>query len=205
VNGKVKVKFDLAIELSICTRPPTKKDFIKALVHISSAIVPEYEIDTCIRDEGPTPRWIQMIADEIAKKCKHPNCSKKPVGKYQLVEKCHLACEPVYLFTKMPQSIYFNSDKYETADCCKLYAENMMEGDISVYGFAVARDIINYEGSLAEQYELKAQLMVAETEWRQAFIEEMRLLIGIERMPEKLRDKFLEAYEDAAEYRHLDR
>jgi len=31
-----------------------------------------------------------------------------------------------------------------------------MEGDISVYGFAVARDIINYEGSLAEQYELKA-------------------------------------------------
>jgi len=41
--------------------------------------------------------------------------------------------------------------------------------------------------------------MVAETEWRQAFIEEMRLLIGIEQMPEKLRDKFLEAYEDAAE------
>ena len=150
VDGKVKVKFELAIELSICKRPPTKKDFIKAIVHISRAIVPAFEADTPIRGDGPTPRWMQMIVDEIAKKCKHPNCGKKPVRKYQLVEKCHLACDPAYLFTKIPHSIYFSNDKYETADCCKLYAENMMEGDISVYGFAVARDILNYEASLAD-------------------------------------------------------
>ena len=41
--------------------------------------------------------------------------------------------------------------------------------------------------------------MVAETEWRKAFIKEMRLLIGIEQMPEKLRNYFMEAYEEAAE------
>jgi hypothetical protein len=51
--------------------------------------------------------------------------------------------------------------------------------------------MINYEGSIAEQYELSPQLMAAETEWRQAFIEEMRLLINVEQMPEKLRDKFI--------------
>jgi hypothetical protein len=85
VEGKVKVQFKLGMEISVCTRPPTKKDFIKAIVRISRAIVPGFETDTPIKDEGPTPRWMQMIVDEISKKCKHPNCSNKTVGKYQLV------------------------------------------------------------------------------------------------------------------------
>jgi membrane carboxypeptidase/penicillin-binding protein len=33
--------------------------------------------------------------------------------------------------------------------------------------------------------------MVAETEWRQTFIEEMRMLISIEQMPEKLKNQFM--------------
>jgi len=164
-----------------------------------------YEIDTCIRDDGPTPRWLQMIAEQVSSKCKHPNCSKNTVGKYQLVDKCYQACDPVYLFTKIPHSNYFGSDRFEIADCCKLDSEKMLEGDITVYGFAVAKDIFNYETNLAEQFEFREQLMIAETEWRQAFINEMRLLIGIEQMPEKLRNQFMEAYEEAGLVRHLDR
>jgi hypothetical protein len=143
---------------------------------------------------------MQMIADEILKSCMHSNCSKDTVDKYQLVDKCYLAFEPVDLFTKKkPYSPYFNTDRFDILDCCKLDSEKMLEGAISVYGFAVAKDIFNYEANLAEQYELREQLMETETEWRKAFIKEMRLLIGIEQMPEKLRNYFMEAYEEAAE------
>lgn len=63
------------------------------------------------------------------------------------------------------------------------------------------------EADLAEKTELRAKLLSAEKLWRKAFMEEMRLLIGIELMPQerKANGYFIEVYQDAAEHRHLDR
>jgi hypothetical protein len=34
VNGKIKVKFNVGMELSVCLLAPTKKDFVNALLYI---------------------------------------------------------------------------------------------------------------------------------------------------------------------------
>ena len=201
-DGMVKVKFDLGIELRICVRAPTKRDLLKALYNIQGQI-DEENLDDCINMEGPTPRWLQMIADELAKPCRHPNCHKHTVGKYQLVDKCYLPVPPVSLLNKTPVASFQGG--YDTADCCKLDSERMLTGDITAYGFAVTKDILRHELIQAEQDEFRKQLLQAEELWKQAFIDEMRLLIGIELMPQERRNQFMDAYSDAAEWRHLDR
>ena len=88
-DGRPRVKFELAMEFDVCVKPPTKKDFIDALYRIQGPMPAKHRPDTPIRDYGPTRRWMQRIADEIVKPCKHHNCNRKTVGKFQLVDKCY--------------------------------------------------------------------------------------------------------------------
>lgn len=158
--------------------------------------------------DGPTHRWLQMIADEVVKPCRHSNCNKDAVGKFQLVEKCYQAVEPVKLDIKKPQKAYFQTDYYETADCCKLDSEKLLKGHITHYGFTVTRDILRQEIEYAELREFRQQLLDDEVEWKKAFIGEMRLLVQDSLNPQQLNKgnlPYLDAYEDAAEWRHLDR
>jgi hypothetical protein len=207
-NDRVKVKFELAVELRICLRAPTKKDFINALYNIQGGKA-EDDIDNPIRDEGPSYRWMQMVADQLARVCRHPNCGRNTVGQYQLVQQCYSPVPSVNLAIHKPLSLIssLSKDRYETADCCKIDSAKMLKGDFTEYGYAVARDLLQHEVSQAEQDEFRAPLLQAEEQWRRAFMEEMRLLIGIELMPQERFNyaPFVQTFTDAAEQRHLDR
>lgn len=107
----------------------------------------------------------------------------------------------------MPQQTYFQTDSYDVADCCKLNGEKLLHGDLTCYGYSVVKDILKFEADLSESTDLQAKLLRAEKMWRRAFIDEMRLLIGIEFMPQERKnlDPFYEGFLSAAEFRFLDK
>jgi hypothetical protein len=196
------------MELTLCLKPPTKKDFINALYFIQQEFWDTDDIDAPIHDEGPSRRWMQMVADELVKPCKHLDCSRKTGRRFQLVEKCYCAEMPALLANSVPNSPYFQSDVYESANCCKIDSEATLRGDFTIYGFAVARDLLQHEVNFAEQTHFEEELLLAEKKWKKAFMEEMRLLVGIELMPQERRfdnNPYMTTFVDAAEHRHLDR
>ena len=207
-DGKAKVKVSIAIEVDVCVIPPTKTDFVNALFFIQGPHNKDNEdIDFPINDEGPTRRWMQMIANQIVKPCRHPNCDVSQRKDFRLVQKCYQPYPAVVLDITVPQQTYFKTDSYEIADCCKLNGEKLLQGDITCYGYSVVKDILKYEAELSEQTDLQSKLLKAEKMWRRAFIDEMRLLIGIEFMPQERKnlDPYYEAFISAAEFRCLDR
>jgi hypothetical protein len=148
-----------------------------------------------------------MIADEVVKPCKHPHCDASKRQEFRLVQKCYKAYPPAVLDIRAEQQTYFKTDKYEIADCCKLNGEKLLHGDLTCYGYCVVKDILKFEAELAERTDLQGKLAQAETMWRRAFMDEMRLLIGIEAMPQERKnlDPYYEAFLMAAEARVLDK
>ena len=57
------------MKFSVCSAPPSKVDFVNAMGFIQ----PLKEIDP---DDafGPTREWFQLVAENIAKKCRHIRC-----------------------------------------------------------------------------------------------------------------------------------
>jgi hypothetical protein len=150
---------------------------------------------------------MQMVADEVVKPCKHPHCDASKRKEFRLVQKCYKAYPPVVLDITAEQQTYFKTDKYETADCCKLDGEKLLKGDLTCYGYSVVKDILKFEADLSERTDLQERLAQAEVMWRRAFSDEMRLLIGIESMPQegKNLEVYYESFLAAAEIRRLDR
>ena len=78
------------------------------------------------------------------------------------------------------------TDTYEADDCCKIDGEKALQGNLAKrYGYAVARDIFDRELKDATDGTLRAKLVATRETWKQAFIEEMRLLLDIEEMPQE--------------------
>ena len=78
------------------------------------------------------------------------------------------------------------TDTYEAEDCCKIDGEKALQGTLAKrYGYAVAKDIFDRELKDATESTLRAKLAATRETWKQAFIEEMRLLLDIEEMPQE--------------------
>jgi hypothetical protein len=194
-DGSVKVKVSIAVEMDVCVTPPTKIDFVNALFFISGPCNKDKDdFDVAINNEGATRRWMQMIANQIVKPCRHPNCEVSQRKDFRLVQKCYQPCPEVVLDVSVPQQTYFQTDSYDIADCCKLNGEKLLHGDITCYGYSVVKDILKFEADLSESTDLQVKLLRAEKMWRRAFIDEMRLLIGIEFMPQERKN--LDPYYD---------
>ncbi len=72
--GQTHVSLEVNIAIEVCSKPPSKTDFINALGFIQP-----------MRDEpeegfgGPPREWFELVADRIAEQCKHPRCGKDTV------------------------------------------------------------------------------------------------------------------------------
>ena len=176
----VNIGVNIAIE--VCSKPPTKTDFINALGFIQP-----------MKDEpeegfgGPPREWFALVADRIAEPCKHPRCGKDTVPVLGLVQKCYKAVPKVSdLNPCKDQDPYFMTDAYEATGCCSLDTEKTLQGHLSKrYGYAVAKEILTRELQDATESTLSARLKATRDTWKQAFVEEMRLLLDIVEMPQE--------------------
>ena len=82
----------------------------------------------------------------------------------------------------------------------------MLTGDMTLYGFAVAKEILRCETEHVQSF-LREPLKTAEIMWEEAFLDEMKLLLEAELMPQdrKSNDPFLTAYLEAVEHKRFDR
>ena len=64
----------------------------------------------------------------------------------------------------------------------------MLDCELSKYGYSVTKDIIQHDKKYVEMYSLKLKLDMLRKEWKQAFMHEMRLLLGLY-MPQDLIDR----------------
>jgi hypothetical protein len=182
--GQVHVNLEVNIAIEVCSKPPSKTDFINALGFIQP-----------MRDEpeegfgGPPREWFEMVANRIAEPCKHPRCGKDTVPALGLVQKCYKAVPKVQeLNPCKDQEPYFMTDTYEAEDCCDLDTEKALQGHLSKrYGYSIAKDIMNRELKDATEGTLRHRLQATRETWKLAFIEEMRLLLDIEEMPQEKR------------------
>ena len=89
------------------------------------------------------------------------------------------------------QEPYFTTDSYEAEGCCNLDSEKALQGHLSKrYGYSIAKDILTRELQDATEGTMRARLAATRETWKQAFVEEMRLLLDIEEMPQ---DKVMHA------------
>ena len=180
--GKLNVSLEVSLTIDVCSKPPSKTDFINALGFIQP-----------MKDEpvggfgGPPREWFEEVAKRIAGPCKHPRCGKDTVPALGLVQKCYKAVPKVQeLNPCRDQPPYFMTDTYEADGCCKLDADKALLGHLSKrYGFAVAKDILERELQDATESTLRSKLAATRETWKQAFVEEMRLLLDIEVMPQE--------------------
>jgi hypothetical protein len=100
--GKTNVTVNIAIELELCVQPPTKLDFVNALLFISPPLGSGDSIDVPIHDDGPTHRWMQELANNVVKPCRHPHCETNGERAFRLVQKCFQPVPDVALNRKNP-------------------------------------------------------------------------------------------------------
>lgn len=83
--GTGEATINLRLLFRICTRPPTKLDFINALGYMQP--LPEWENKPGFKD---IPRaWYQMVAEKMAERCKHGYCQSILVPCLGLVQNCY--------------------------------------------------------------------------------------------------------------------
>ena len=88
--GKLNVNIEANLVIDVCSKPPSKTDFINALGFIQP-----------MKDEpaegwgGPPREWFAEVANRIAEPCKHPRCGKGTVPALGLVQKCYKAMPKV--------------------------------------------------------------------------------------------------------------
>ena len=61
----------------------------------------------------------------------------------------------------------------------------MLDCELSKYGYSVTKDIIQHDKKHVEMYSLKYNLDKLREQWKEAFMHEMRLLLGLY-MPQDL-------------------
>ena len=113
---------------------------MNALLFIQGGYKEDDSPDRSINGDGPTPRWMQRVADKIVQKCKHEDCKKQT---HRLVDRCEKVFPQVALKLK-PNLIYFNTDEYEIEDCCGLDKLCFSSG-VGEYGLCVIKDLLHYE------------------------------------------------------------
>jgi hypothetical protein len=80
------------------------------------------------------------VADKVVQKCKHEDCTKQT---HKLVDRWRAVFPQVALKLK-PNLIYFNTDEYESGNCCGL-DELCFESGVGEYGLCVIKDLLQYE------------------------------------------------------------
>jgi hypothetical protein len=107
---------------------------------------------------------------------------------------------PVELKPSRPQPPYFDTDVYESVGCCAINSDKILKGVLSHYGYSAAKDIFEYESKMAERVELKAVIDEKRALWRKAFMQEMRLLLDLELMPQEILGRGPVAAEEVKDY-----
>ena len=164
------------MKFSVCSAPPSKVDFVNAMGFIQ----PLKEIDP---DDafGPTREWFQLVAENIAKKCRHIRCGHDSQQPLRLVKACYKPHPKPLLNPSRPNGPYFQTDTYENDKCCKIDSQLILNGDFPErYGYAVAKDILLTEMKDVESCKLRDKINSTDQAWYDAFVEEMRILLSIE-------------------------
>jgi len=177
------VVVQVRITADVCTRPPTKVDFINALGFIRPEVEDEPRV---LAQAGAGREWYQFVADRVFPRCAHAGCDRLTKQGLQLIKDCYAEAPRVQLNPAREQPPYWMTDEYESIDCCKLDTERCLSGQLADnYGYAIAKDMLERERFHARFDFLRAQVWEARSLWKQVFVDEMRELLRVEQPQEK--------------------
>jgi hypothetical protein len=182
-DGSSAVVVQVRITTDVCTRAPTKVDFINALGFIR----PEVEDEPRVLAQGGADReWYQFVADRVFPRCRHVGCDRLSKKDLQLIHDCYAEAPRVKLNPAREQPPYWMTDEYESASCCKLDSERSLSGQLADnYGYAIVKDMLERERFHARFDFLRAQVMETRSRWKQVFVSEMRDLLREEQPQER--------------------
>jgi len=92
------------VNTEICTRAPTKLDFINALGFIQPLIEDEARV---VAKGGVGRAWYQFVADRVFPSCKHGDCFKLPLKRLQLFRNCFVTLPRVELNPMQEHPLYW--------------------------------------------------------------------------------------------------
>ena len=105
-DGSWSTLIQMRVDAEICTRAPTKLDFINALGFIQPLMEDEARV---VAKGGAGRAWYQFVADKVFPGCKHDDCFRlrHPKSRLQLISDCFVTLPRVALNPMQEHPLYW--------------------------------------------------------------------------------------------------